>query len=64
MSDIRRVIHVTCTQHGGARGFANLVARKLEGEIELDPHVDGCCVILFDEDAACVLRDVLAEWLG
>ncbi len=60
----RRVIHVSCSQHGGARGFTNLVASKRDGAIELDPHVDGCCLILLDEAGAMVLRDVLAEWLG
>jgi hypothetical protein len=60
----RRVIHVSCSQHGGARGFTNLVASKRDGEIQLDPHVDGCCLILLDEAGACVLRDVLVEWLG
>jgi hypothetical protein len=60
----RRVIHVSCLQHGGARGFTNLVASKLEGQIELNPHLDGSCVILLDEDGVCVLRDVLTEWLG
>ncbi|WP_297699620.1 hypothetical protein [Mycobacterium sp.] len=64
MSGNRRVIHVSCSQHGGPRGFTNLVASKLDGAIELDPHVDGCCVILFDEDAACALSDALVEWLG
>ena len=60
----RRVIHVSCLQHGGARGFTNLVATKLDGDIELNPHVDGSCVILMNEAGACVLRDVLTEWLG
>jgi hypothetical protein len=60
----RRVIHATCTQHGGARGFTNLVARKLDGEIELDPHVTGGCLIRLDESGATVLRDALTEWLG
>ena len=41
----RRVIHVSCLRHGGPRGFTNLVASKLEREIELNLHVDGSCVI-------------------
>lgn len=64
MSGNRRLIHVTCSKHGGPRGFANLVASKLDGAIELDPHVDGCCVILLDEDAAGELSDAIVEWLG
>lgn len=60
----RRVISATCTQHGGARGFTNLVVRKLDGEIELDPHVTGGCLLKLDEDGAMVLRDALVEWLG
>jgi hypothetical protein len=47
-----------------ASGFTNLVASKRDGEIELDPHVDGGCRILLDEAGATVLRDVLVEWLG
>ncbi|MDQ3761267.1 MAG: hypothetical protein M3460_06065 [Actinomycetota bacterium] len=53
----------TCTLHGGARGFTNLVVRKCDGSIELDPHVTGACVIRLNEDAATVLRDTLTEWL-
>jgi hypothetical protein len=60
----RRVIHATCTKHGGARGFANVVLTKRGGEIELDPHVTGCCVLTFDEDAATAVRDTITEWLG
>lgn len=60
----RRVINVSCTQHGGSRGFTNLVIRKLDSEIELDPHVTGGCLIKLDERGATALRDVLTEWLG
>jgi hypothetical protein len=61
----RRVIDATCTQcRGVARGYTNLVVRKLDGQIELDPHVDRGCVILLDEDGATALRDALTEWLG
>jgi hypothetical protein len=34
----RRVINASCTQHGGSRGFTNLVVTKCDGDIELDPH--------------------------
>ena len=60
----RKVIHATCTRHGGSRGFTNVVLTKHGNEIELDPHVTGCCVITFDEDAATAVRDTITEWLG
>lgn len=60
----RRVIHVSCTVHGGAYGHTNLVVRKLDGQIELDPHATGACVIVFDEAAASELFAALGEWLG
>ncbi len=60
----RRVINVSCTQRGGSRGFTNLVIRKRDGDIELDPHVTGGCVILLDEDGARTLSEALQEWLG
>ncbi|MGH3571379.1 MAG: hypothetical protein ACRDUW_06065 [Pseudonocardiaceae bacterium] len=58
------MIHASCSTHQGSVGFTNLVVSKRDGEIELDPHVDGCCVLRLDEDAACALRDALTEWLG
>jgi hypothetical protein len=58
------VIHATCTQHGGSRGFTNVVMTKRGDEIELDPHATGSCVITFDEDAATAVRDTITEWLG
>jgi hypothetical protein len=60
----RKVISVSCTAHGAARGFTNLTMRGLDGEIELTPHVPGSCVIELDESEACALRDTLTEWLG
>lgn len=60
----RRVIHATCTVHGGPRGFTNLVLTKTNGDIELDPHVTGQCVIILDEAAATAMFDALGEWLG
>ncbi|MFN2478264.1 MAG: hypothetical protein ABR615_03715 [Pseudonocardiaceae bacterium] len=60
----RRVIHASCTQHGGSRGFTNLVVTKCDGDIELDPHVDRGCVILLDENGARVLSEALQVWLG
>jgi hypothetical protein len=60
----RKVIHATCVKHGGARGFTNLVLTKRGGEIELDPHATGACVLRLDENAATAVRDQLTEWLG
>jgi hypothetical protein len=60
----RKVIQATCTKHGGARGFTNVVLTKRGGEIELDPHATGTCVLRLDEDAATVVRDTITEWLG
>lgn len=59
----RRVIHTTCRVHGSCRGFTNLVMTKRDGEIELDVHVDGSCVLLLDETAATAMHDVLGQWL-
>jgi hypothetical protein len=60
----RRVIDVSCSVHGGARGFTNLVCTKRDDVIELNPHVTDQCVLVFDEKAASELFDVLGEWLG
>ncbi|MBV9030703.1 MAG: hypothetical protein JO364_10450 [Pseudonocardiales bacterium] len=49
---------------GNPGGFANLVVERQGEEIILDPHVTGECVIIFQEDAARMLRDALIEWLG
>jgi hypothetical protein len=54
----------SCSVHRGPAGFCNLVASKGVETIELDPHVDGCCLLTLDEDAATELRDALTEWLG
>ena len=64
--DNRRAIPVSCALHRGPRGFANLVVEKQSGEIVLDVHVTGACVIILilDEDAATVLFEVLRKWLG
>jgi hypothetical protein len=45
-------------------GFTNLVVSQRGGEIELNPHVDGSCLLTLSEDEACALRDALTEWLG
>jgi hypothetical protein len=36
----------------------------MAGIIVLDPHAIGACLITLDEDAACLLRDTLTDWLG
>jgi hypothetical protein len=59
----RTAIPVSCALHRGPRGFANLVVEKQGEEIILDPHVTGACVIIFDEDAATALFEVLRRWL-
>jgi hypothetical protein len=48
----------------GRGGFTNVVLTKRGGEIELDPHATGTCVLRLDEDAATVVRDTITEWLG
>jgi hypothetical protein len=60
----RRVIDVTCSTHGGARGFVPLVCTKRDDVIELNPHATNGCVIILDEKAASELFDALGEWLG
>lgn len=60
----RVVICASCSAHGTCRGFTNLVVRRLNGDVELDPHVAGSCVITLNEGGATVLRDALTEWLG
>jgi hypothetical protein len=60
----RVVIPATCQQHRGARGFTNLLVTTRGGEIVLDPHAVGSCVISLDEDGATTLRDTLTKLLG
>jgi hypothetical protein len=58
------VIAATCTQHAGSRGFTNLVVTRRDGDIELDPHATGACVVRLDESGARDLCETLTEWLG
>jgi hypothetical protein len=37
---------------------------KRGGEIELDPHATGACVLRLDEAATSAVRDTITEWLG
>jgi hypothetical protein len=60
----RKAIPATCALHRGPMGFANLMVSVIDGKLVFDPHVTGSCLITLDEDVACVLRDVLTEWLG
>jgi hypothetical protein len=62
--EFRKVIHASCSVHQVAMGFTNLLVSKRNGQIVLDPHVDGSCLLTLSEDEACALRDVLIEWLG
>ena len=63
MSANDRTISTTCQIHG-SKGFCNLRVTKIDGEIVLNPHVDGSCVLRLDETAATQLFDILREWLG
>lgn len=60
----RRAIPATCVLHGGTPGFTNLVIRKCDGQIELDPHATGGCVIRLDESGARDMCAIVMEWLG
>ncbi len=60
----RKVIPASCSVHGGPAGFTNVVLTKHGGQIELDSHATGACVLRLDEDAATAVRDQLTEWLG
>ena len=63
MSANDRTIAITCQIHG-CRGFCNLRVSKIDGEIVLNPHVDGSCILRFDEVAATKLFDIFGEWVG
>ncbi|MGH3589754.1 MAG: hypothetical protein ACRDRF_01795 [Pseudonocardiaceae bacterium] len=58
------MIHITCSVHGGCRGFTNLVVTERDGTIVLDPHGTDQCVLILDEAAATELWKVLGESLG
>jgi hypothetical protein len=60
----RVLIACTCLTHGGAVNFTNVTLAKINGDIELDPHITRSCVLRFDEDGATALRDTLMAWLG
>jgi hypothetical protein len=63
-SRYRVVIPATCQQHRGARGFTNFLVMVRGGEIVLDAHAVGACVIFLDKNGATTLRDTLIKWLG
>jgi hypothetical protein len=58
MSSNDRTILTTCQIHG-SKGFCNLRVSKIDGEIVLNPHVDGSCILRLDETAARQLFEVL-----
>jgi len=60
----QKVIHATCTRHGGCRRFTNIVMTKVEGAIVFRHHAVGACEIEFDENAATAVRDTITEWFG
>ncbi|HKR48158.1 MAG TPA: hypothetical protein VJT72_01035, partial [Pseudonocardiaceae bacterium] len=41
-----------------------LVVTRRDGDIELDPHATGACVVRLDESGARDLCETLMEWLG
>jgi hypothetical protein len=45
------------------RGFSNIVIRKVEDGIELDPRAVGACVLAIDEENTRTLVETVAEWL-
>jgi hypothetical protein len=63
MSANDRTISTTCQIHDSSR-FCNLRISKVNGEIVLNPHVDGSCALRLNEAAATQLFDILGEWLG
>ncbi len=58
-----RTFPITCQIHG-CRGYCNLRVSMLNGEIVLNPHIDGSCALRLDRTAATQLFDALKEWLG
>jgi hypothetical protein len=60
----RRVIHATCSTHGGGTGFTNLVVSKRDGVIKFRSARNGQCLLTLDEDRARTLHQALAQWLG
>ncbi|MGH3869790.1 MAG: hypothetical protein ACRDQ4_27565, partial [Pseudonocardiaceae bacterium] len=60
----RKAFPATCALHRGPIGFANLMVSLQGRSVVLDPHVTGECVIIFQEQSAKMLRDILTEWLG
>jgi hypothetical protein len=61
----RVTVHASCDTCGGARGFTNLLVTKLpDGRIQFDPHATGVCTVTVEEDAARMVMDALARWLG
>jgi hypothetical protein len=59
----RRVINATCATHPASNGFTNLVVTQRDGNIVLDPHATGQCLLTLDNDAARTLHETLKEWL-
>jgi hypothetical protein len=57
----RVLIAATCLTHGGAVNFTNVALTRINGEIELDPHVTRSCILRFDEDATTALHTTLGQ---
>lgn len=45
-------------------GFTNLQLCREAGQIVLDPHVTGECIVSLDEAGATELHRLLGKWLG
>jgi hypothetical protein len=60
----RKVISSTCALHTLTPGYCNLEVRREGGGIVLHPHVDGACVITFNEEEARDLHAWIGELLG
>ncbi len=58
-----RTIPATCQTHG-SKGYCNLRVTNVNGEIVLNPHIDGSCVLRLDRAAATQLFEAFGEWLG
>jgi hypothetical protein len=54
----------TIRQTHGRKRLCNLRVTKIDGELVLNPHGDGSCVLRLDEVAVTQLFNLPGEWLG
>ncbi|MGH3888953.1 MAG: hypothetical protein ACRDSZ_20755 [Pseudonocardiaceae bacterium] len=58
-----QTINVTCTTCSSGKRWCNLRVTRLDsGDIVLDPHVTGACVIVLDDAAVTALFALLGQW--